>query len=30
MRMQHMMKMEQHLEQIESLLTQLLEVQKSK
>ena len=30
MRMQHMMKMEQHLENIESLLTQLLEAQKSK
>ena len=29
-RMQHMVKMEQHLEKIESLLTQLLEVQKSK
>jgi len=30
MRMQHMVKMEQHLEKIESLLAQLLEVQKSK
>ena len=29
-RMQHMVKMEQHLENIESLLAQLLEVQKSK
>ena len=28
-RMQHMMKMEQHLEKIESLLTQILEAQKS-
>ena len=30
MRMQHMMKMEQHLENIESLLTQILEAQKPK
>jgi hypothetical protein len=30
MRMQHMMKMEQHLEKIESLLTQILEAQKPK
>ena len=30
MRRQHMVKMEQHLENIESLLAQLLELQKSK
>ncbi|MDH3219122.1 MAG: hypothetical protein OEO19_06270 [Gammaproteobacteria bacterium] len=30
MRMQHMVKMEQHLEKIESLLTQILEAQKSR
>ena len=30
MRMQHMVKMEQHLENIESLLAQILEAQKSR
>jgi hypothetical protein len=30
MRMQHMAKMEQHLENIESLLSQLVELQKAK